>query len=72
VNESEKRRWVTKQCRMENMRFQVSDCRWNVSFSRTDVRGETIPDSRSCRAKTSSTKLDVTMSDGEKIVGDRP
>jgi len=67
VNESEKRRWVTKQCRMENMRFQVSD-----SFSRTDVRGETIPDSRSCRAKTSSTKLDVTMSDGEKIVGDRP
>jgi len=39
-------------------RFQVSaEC--CESFARTNVREETIPDSRSCRAKTSSTKLDV-------------
>jgi len=41
------------------MRFQVSaEC--CESFVRTDVRGETIPDSRSCRMKTLSTKWDVT------------
>ena len=56
---------------MEKMRFQVSvEC--CESFARTDVRGETIPDSRSCRAKTSSTKWDVPTSDREKVGRDRP
>jgi len=51
---------------MEKMRFQVLvEC--FESFVRTDVRGETVPDSRSCRAKTSSTKWDVTTSDREKV-----
>jgi len=37
------------------------------SFARTDVRGKTIPDSRSCRAKTSITKWDVTASIRHKV-----
>jgi len=32
------------------------------SFAGTDMRGETIPDSRSCRAKTSSAKWNVATS----------
>jgi len=37
------------------------------SFAGTDVRGETIPDSRSCRAKTSSAKWNVTTSNRQKV-----
>ena len=51
-------------CWMEKMRFQVSaKCE---SFARTNIRGENIPDSRSCRGKTSSTKWDVTTSNRER------
>jgi len=51
---------------MEEMRFQLSaECCEN--FTRTDVRGKTILDSWSCRAKTSSTKWDVTTSNREKV-----
>jgi len=57
VNESEAQRWVTRQWERLNGKDEISDvgvmCE---SFARTDVRGETITDSRSCRAKTSSTK----------------
>jgi len=56
---------------MEKMRFQVlAEC--CKSFVRTDVRGETILDSRSCRAKTSSTKWDVATSNRQKIGRGRP
>jgi len=51
---------------MEKMRFEVSaEC--CESFARTDVRRQTIPNSRSCRAKISSTKWDVTTSNREKV-----
>jgi len=39
-----------------------------VSFARTDARGEIIPHSSSCRAKTSSTKWDVTTSNREGCI----
>jgi len=42
------------------------------SFTGTDVRGETIPNSRSCRAKTSSTKWNVTTSNRQKVGRSRP
>ena len=60
VNESEVLRWVARQWQRLNgkTRFQVSpEC--CESFARTDVKGKTIPDSRSCRAKTSSNRQKV-------------
>jgi len=47
-------------------------CTRNVSFARTDVTGQTISNSRSCRAKTSITKRDVTTSNREKVGRGRP
>jgi len=38
------------------------------SFARMDVRGKTVPDNRSCRAKTSSTKRNVTTNNRERQI----
>jgi len=43
-----------------------------VSHARTDVTGETIPDSRSCWTKTSNTKWDGTASNRQKVSRSRP
>jgi len=45
------------------------------SFAGTDVKGKTIPDSwdsRSCRAKTASTKWNITTSNRQKVGRSRP
>ena len=69
VNESEALRWVTRQWQRLNGKDEilgVAEC--CESFTRTDVTGKTIPDSRSCRAKTWSTKRDVRRSNRETVM----
>jgi len=57
VNESEALRWVTRQWQRLNGKDEISGVGGMFeSFTRTDVKGETMPVSSSCRAKTLSTK----------------
>ena len=74
VNESEMLRWVTRQWqRLNGKDGEISGVGAECceSFARMDVRRETILDSSSCRAKTSTTK-DGTTSNREKIGRGRP